>query len=70
MSATMASPSSPRGLSSVTITGRPAALGDRRHLRALAAVALAAAAEHAEQRPAVCARRLASACSSASGVCA
>ena len=68
MSATMASPSSLRGLSSVTMTVSAQALGDRRHLRALAAVAFAAAAEHAGQARRRCARAaLASACSSASG---
>ena len=49
MSATIASPSSVRGLSSVTITTIGEPLGDRAHQRTLARIAIAAAAEHADQ---------------------
>ena len=49
MSATIASPSSVRGLSSVTMTAIGQALGDRAHHRTLARIAIAAATEHADE---------------------
>ena len=70
MSSRMRSGSSVRGLSLVSTTSSAPAAAMRAHLRPLAAVAVAAAAEDHDQAPGVNGRTACSARSSASGVCA
>ncbi len=62
--------SSVRGLSLVTIGEIGVARHGAAHLRALGRIAIAAAAEHADQPPRVSGRSAAITRSSASGVCA